>query len=284
MNNILKPIYRSLNKLIPNNNYGDKVIAIINFIKFHRRFPSSRPLFNDYLYKIRHSNEAYNPLRAYISDKEWVKDYVSSKIGKKYNVPTIKILRSLEEATSFEFPVRCCIKPTHLSGEVILRQDGEDLDFNLISEWFASNHYALGREKNYRYLTPKVIVEPLIFDKVNNEDIKLFCYKGKAKFVQIDIGRRVNHTRLYFDRSWKKLEFSILKPVSTEEYQRPKNYMQLLEVADALSSDLEFIRVDLYTDGQHIYVGELTNWPENGNGYFVPRSAEEIASKVLFFE
>ena len=56
----------------------------------------------------------------------------------------------------------------------------------------------------------------------------------------------------------------------------------MLNVADVLSKDFEFLRVDLYTDNKHIYVGELTNWPENGNGYFVPKSSEEIASKLLF--
>ena len=123
---------------------------------------------------------------------------------------------------------------------------------------------------------------PLIFDTTNNEDYKFFCFNGEAKFVQIDIDRRTNHTRLYYDRDWNEHEFSILKAKSSKRFDKPVNYELMLALADTLSKDFEFIRVDLYTDGEHIYVGELTNWPECGLGYFVPRNSEITASKVLF--
>lgn len=275
-------MYHKFIKIIPSNNFGDKIFSLVLFLRAYRRFPNKDKLFSNYIFNLKHSSEAYNPLRAYISDKAFVKDYVKGKIGDEYNVPTIKVLNTFTEAEKFDFPKRCCIKPTHLSGVVILRENGEEIDFSMIKKWFGTNYYDLGREKNYRYLQPKLIIEPLIFDSTNNEDYKFFCYKGKAKFVQIDIDRRTNHTRLYFDREWNEQEFSILKEKSSKKIDKPVNFKEMLRVVNKLSSDFEFIRVDLYTDGETIYVGELTNWPENGNGYFVPRESEKNASNLLF--
>jgi len=279
---VIKPIYYNFIKIIPNNNFGDKIFSLLHFIRAYRRLPNKEKLLSNYLFQLKHTFEGYNPLRAYVSDKAFVKDYVKGKVGDEYNVPTIKVLKNIGEAESFDFPQRCCIKPTHLSGVVILRENGEEVDFAAIRKWFKTNYYDMGREKNYRYLKPKLIVEPLIFDTTNNEDYKFFCYKGKVKFVQVDIDRRTNHTRLYFDRDWSEQEFSIMKKKSSKKFDKPVNFDTMLSVSDELSKDFEFIRVDLYTDGEKIYVGELTNWPENGNGYFVPREAEKNASNLLF--
>ncbi len=280
----IKPIYYTLIKVIPRNNFGDKIFSLIHFYITFRQLPNQKKLLRNYLFKLKHSYEGYNPLRAYITDKAFVKDYVKAKIGDVYNVPTIKVLSSLDEAKDFNFPQRCCIKPTHLSGAVILRENDEKIDFSVIEKWFITNRYELTRQKHLRYLKPKLIVEPLIFNTTKNLDYKFFCYKGKAKFLQIDIDRRSNHTRLYYDRDWNKQGFSIIHPMSSKNIDKPVNFELMLSVADKLSRDFEFIRVDLYTNGKKIYLGELSNFPENGNAYFVPREAEEIGSKLLFNE
>ena len=282
---ILKWLHYQIMKNFPKNNLGDKLFSITQFIRAYKRLPNSKQkLLSNYLFDIKHSNEGYNPLRAYVSDKAFVKDYVRAKVGEDFNVPTIAVLNSFSDCRSFEYPDRCCIKPTHLSGIVILRKHGEAIDFDAMQKWFQINYYEIGREKNYRYLQPKVIVEPLIFDSTNNEDYKFFCYKGKAKFIQIDVDRFADWTRLYFDREWNEQDFSIIKPKSKKQFSKPANFTKMLQVADKLSSEFEFVRVDLYTDENDIFVGEITNWPENGNGYFVPNSGEVVASKILFSE
>lgn len=278
---IKKRIYYQAIKLIPKNNLGDRFFSLVKFVKAYRRLPNNKRLLSNYLFD-RHNSEGYNPLRAYVSDKEFVKDYVAEKIGMKHKVPTIKVLHHMQEVRGFSFPQRCCVKPTHLSGRVILRENGEKIDFDVIQKWLNTNWYDLKREKNYRFLTPKIIVEPLIFDRTNNDDYKFFCYKGRAKFVQVDIDRWTNYVRLFFDREWNQQEFTTLKKKSIKSIKKPGNFESMLRIADCLSKDFEFIRVDLYTDGEDIYVGELTNWPGNGIIYFVPKSSEETASKLLF--
>jgi hypothetical protein len=226
----------------------------------------------------------YDPLITLISDKAEVKSYIASKIGIEYCVPSIGICESYEDFLNIKLPKLCCIKPTHLSGEVIFK-NGElyEKDLKKIKNWFSTNYYYLSREKNYRYLKPRLIIEDLVFGSQDNEDLKFFCYKQKLRFIQVDLGRWKDHSRIYFDRDWKKLEFSISKKQSNIHYPEPINFKKMKSLAEEISKDFEFIRVDFYTNNKEIYIGELTNLPEAGNGNFIPRDSEELAS-IVFFE
>jgi hypothetical protein len=286
MNSISKYLLRlayTLAKLIvPRNSRGDQFIGFINFVIRHKRLPTNKLIFNDVLYQIKTTSEIYNPLRSFISDKEFVKVYVKAIVGDQYNVPTIDVIRSEDEVDSYIFPENCCIKPTQASGRVILRKNASSLDKAEIRSWFHINHYNAGREANYKHLLPKIIIEPLIFNNSNVEDYKFFCYQGKPKLIQVDIDRYIHHTRKFFDLNWKELDFSIIYPKSNKPLLKPKNLDEMLFVAGELSKAFTMIRVDLYSDGKIIFVGELTNVSENAEGKFIPKSAELEVSGTFF--
>ena len=50
----------------------------------------------------------------------------------------------------------------------------------------------------------------------------------------------------------------------------------------AASTNLSFIRVDIYTDNQKMFIGEMTNLPDNASGRFYPDSGEKLCSKIIF--
>ena len=273
----------TLEKVIPTNVIGDFIYHLTYFIKFHRRLPIRKKYFNDYLFWLKVRRNDAPQLRREISDKYHVKQYVTKKAGMQFCVPTIQLIPSEPEALAYDYPQRCCIKPTHLSGEVILRTQGEPIDFEKITSWFSKNHYRNGREWNYKSLNPALIVEPIIFDNEDVEDLKFFCKNGHVSFIQVDIARHSNHRRLYFDKNWNELSFSLLYDKSEETFPEPKNLIRLIDLASILSKDFDFIRVDLYTDHEIIYVGELTNFPGNGFEKFIPPEGEKVANE-LFFE
>lgn len=260
----------------------DRLYHRILFYKKHRRWPGNAMLWNDVWYRIKTSDEILDPLRVFVSDKEHVKHYVAAIVGEEHNVPTLAVLHDPAEVDSFDFPARCCIKPTQASAEVILRKAGEPIDRERIKRWFGLNYYYAGREINYRRLRPKVIVEPLIFDSDNVEDYKVFCWKGTPKFVQLDFDRHTNHTRKLFDTDWNEQDFSIIYPRNTSRVPRPESLGLMLDVARRLSKDFSFVRIDLYSDQRRVLVGEITNCSANAGGFFLPRSAEEKASRLMF--
>jgi hypothetical protein len=268
--------------VLPRNRLGDNLYHRLLFLRKHRRAPGEQMLWNDVLYRLKTSTEIRDPLRVLVSDKEHVKQYIRDAVGDEFNVPTLAVLRSPGEVDAFDFPPRCCIKPTHASGHVILRRQGEPVDRSRIRGWFGLDYYRAGREVNYRGLQPKVIVEPLIFDSTNVEDFKVFCWKGVPKLVQQDFDRYTRHTRKYFDVDWNEQDFSIIYPRSSAPSPRPGTLPIMLDVARRLSAPFSFIRIDLYTDARSVLVGEITNCSENAGGVFLPRSAEKRASKILF--
>lgn len=260
----------------------DRLYHRILFYKKHRRWPGDALLWNDVWYRIKTSDEILDPLRVFVSDKEHVKHYVAGVVGDEHNVPTLAVLHSPAEVDAFDFPARCCIKPTQASAEVILRTAGEPIDRERIKRWFGLNYYYAGREINYRRLRPKVIVEPLIFDSDNVEDYKVFCWNGTPKFVQLDFDRHTNHTRKLFDTNWNEQDFSIIYPRNTSHVPRPASLELMLDVARRLSRGFSFVRIDLYSDQRRVLVGEITNCSANAGGFFLPRSAEEKASRIMF--
>jgi hypothetical protein len=279
----LKKLYRFfLFRLTPESRAGDHFVSLVIFLRAHRRLPTNKQLFNDVLYRIKISDEITDPLRVFVSDKEFVKLYVKALAGDQFNVPTITVLRSIEEATAYPFPPDCCIKPTHLSGKVILRRQGSQVDLGEIGKWFKTSFYHENREANYKTLQPKVIVEPLIFDSDNLSDYKIFCYRGKPKLIQVDVDRHIRHTRKLYDLGWNELPCSIGYPRSDKQLEKPANLDKMLEVASLLSSRFGFVRVDLYSNGKECLVGEITNCHGNAEESFMPESGEPLVSRMIF--
>lgn len=267
---------------LPQNRTFDYLVSLLIFVRAHKRLPKVKGgLFNDSLFYLKTTDEILDPLRVYISDKEFVKNYVWKKLGDAYNVPTLGVVHSLKEALSYDFPDHCVIKPTHMSGPVIFREHGSAIDYALIEKWFATNYYLWGREANYRFLKPKLIIEPYIFGKSGVEDYKFFCVNGKPCVIQVDIARHGAHTRNFHAPDWKELPFSATFPRG-EPAKRPDNLDEMLEVAAILSKDFNMIRVDLYSDNKTILVGELTNCPGNATMRFIPEGSEKMMTSLLF--
>lgn len=297
MKSLIKKLYRIFLKCIPETRLGDHLYSLINFLRLHRRFPSRKNLFNDVIYRIKTSEEILDPVRVFVSDKELVKLFVKAVAGDQFNVPTIQVLHNIEEVKAYKFPPDCCIKPTHMSGKVILRKNNSSVDYEEIEKWFKISYYQNDREANYKNLKPKVIVEPLIFDTNNPPDYKIFCYSGKPKLIQVDIDRYIEHTEKFFDPDWKEMPFTIHYPRSRRTMEKPKNLETMLSVAGKLSAYFNFVRVDLYSNGENCFVGEITNCPGGATGFvsnlylnggeyhadeMTSPAAEIIASKMIF--
>jgi hypothetical protein len=267
---------------LPRNDFGDWLFALILFRYWHGRWPSRRRgTINDAMFRLKTSAEITRPLRVFVSDKEQVKQYVRTKLDDSFNVPILACLRSWEEVRRFDFPARCVIKATHMSGAVILRMAGEPIDLALPEEWLRTNYYEYARERNYRTLQPKIIVEPFVFDQNWPDAFRAFCVNGEPRLLHANIDRPGKLTRSFYDSAWNS------QPVfssdrATVDFPRPANLDQMLQVARVLSRDFNFIRVDLYSDGTQVKVGELTNCPFDGLFPFDSRQSELLASRLVF--
>lgn len=277
-----KHVYRFVLNYIPKNRLGDKFVAYLNFIRCHKRLPKNYSL-NDYLFRIKTSKEILDVLRQYTSDKELVKNYIKDTVGDELNVKTIAILRSADEIFEYKFQKGEVVKPTHASGRIHFVND-TNFDKNELVEWLSLNYYDISREANYKYLTPKIIIEEPIFGRHDVDDIKFFCVDGKVKVIQWDFDRHTNHTRLLYDRNWISLDASIGYPKSSKTKSQPSKLNEMINVAEKLAKPFSLVRVDLFfceNTGKY-YVGEITHCHGSSNESFDSKESEERVSKVLF--
>ena len=269
-------------KFIPRNKHGDKLVAYIDFLRFHKRLPNKKFL-NDYLFKIKTSNEILNVLRQFTSDKEFVKSYICSTVGNEYNVKTKKILHTKEEILDYKFSLGDVVKPTQASG-LVMFIDSAKINYDEIISWLNLNFYDRTREANYRNLKPKIIVEEPVFGCTNIDDIKFFCYKGKAKVIQCDFDRHENHTRMLYDREWNELDASLRYPKSERKINKPKKLPEMISVAEELAQPFNLVRIDFFYDERttQFLVGEITHCHGSANEPFDSRESEIRISKMIF--
>lgn len=277
-----------LTRILPCDAWSDRMCATFRFRNAHGRFPDLRtsPIrFNDYLFKIKTDGTLLDPLRQFISDKEYVKLYVAMQVGHEHAVKTYGVLHSEDEVDCLQlsqFP--CVIKPTHASGRMLLQMTPDDLlNRDLLKAWLRYDYYRNTREQNYKYLTPKVIIEEFITDdgKIPAPDYKVLCFGGIPQLIQVDLDRYKTHLQHFYDTAWNRLQYSVGFDSRPENDPKPPQLEKMLEIATKLSHPFPFIRVDMYVSGTEVKVGELTNCPHSAGRPFSPRSVEFTLGSFL---
>lgn len=274
---------RHVAKRLPYSETGDKLAYWHGFFVQHDRWPGTRMLFNDVLYRIKSGPEITSPERTFTSDKELVKTYISGVVGDRYNVPTLAVLRTAEDIEKFDFPRPCVIKPTHGCGGVTVLGASSAPDRAALTSQLSDNYYFVARERNYKALKGKLIVEPLLFDGQDVNDYKVFCWRGKAKCILFVNDRSRSFFRHLLDLDWNLLPVP-LEPLDVDKPvpPRPRALEEMIEVAEKLSRPFDFVRVDFYLDGDRILVGELTHCHQGANERFRSFEDEQRLSDIIW--
>lgn len=268
---------------------SDYWVSYLYFIYRHRYFPNFKKprTFNEKLNYIKLFNS--NSLRKKITDRLWVREYVLEKApGLKF----AKILWSgieLDKDVWDKLPDRFVIKANHgsqMTRVVNKKESSFEEISSLAKKWMGYNYAQYGREWFYydqkRYL---LIEEMLSFSGRVPPDYKLFCANGRVEMVQVDLERFAgrDRRRSLYSRDFERLDVRLDYP-HIENLERPKYYAEAVEMAEKVSVDFDFIRVDLYLLDDGVYFGELTNNPGAGFQKFSKKSFDYyLGSKLPAF-
>ena len=86
-----------------------------------------------------------------------------------------------------------------------------------------------------------------------------------------DKDRYIGHKRNFYDMDWNNLSVvSDCPGFDDAGMEKPKGFDEMVRVAEVLSADFPFVRVDLYYLRDQVYFGELTFYPWSGYVQFVP--------------
>jgi hypothetical protein len=218
-----------------------------------------------------------HPLVHLTADKYAVRAYVADRIGEDHLIPLIQVVDRAEaiDVTALDGP--CVIKGTHGYDMTILVPDPAAADqaaiTSTVRRWLDTDFYRAGwRETPYRGLPRRAVVERFIGDGVHPpSDFKFFMFRGKLGMVIVDQDRFSGHTSALMSADWRRLDVRTTFPAPATPPEKPARYDKMVEIAEKLSSDFEFARIDLYNVDGHIYFGEITHFPGGGTTRIRPR-------------
>ena len=233
------------------------------------------------LYKMKYRNS----IMPKCVDKYDVRDYVNSKgLGSILN-DCFGIYDNYHEIDWEKLPQKFVAKNTTGGGglDVVLVKNKDDKNrdelFQMFDKWTRPrNNYSSGREWAYTGIEKnRIIIEALLEDDSNSDgsidDFKFMCFSGKFKYLWVDKDRYSNHHRGFWD---KNLNF--LPNVSSDHDtfenppSLPSNIDEMIKIAEKLSEDFPYARIDLYNIKGKIYFGEITFYPWSGYVKFHPDS------------
>lgn len=235
-------------------------------------------------YRKRNAN---HPLFSTCADKIAAKEYVASKIGEQYIIPTLFTGNSItvtQARAIIEEHGDCLLKANHNSGPVYLlttdmsqtelKAACDDVNYQLTIDF--------GKYQNepwYSEIKPKVLVEKRIHPEegdVDLKDYKFHIFKQKDDsckiILQVDFDRSTNHNRAFFDENLNWLPFSMRYPCIKTKLDTPVNYSKMLSLVKQLANDFSYVRVDFYNVNGKVYFGELTFAHGGGGEEFTTKS------------
>ena len=230
------------------------------------------------LYKMKYRN----PVMYQCVDKYEVHKYIEGKgLGAILN-KVYGIYDKAEDINLNALPNKFVAKTTGGGGgeNVAVVRDASNTDLEALRAkldlWQKDMGASYGREWAYDGIKKnRIIVEELLEDDENADgsidDYKMMCFDGKFKSLWIDKGRYSDHHRGFWDENLNFLP-NVYSHHDTfkEPPVLPKNIGEMVKIAEKLSEDFPYARVDLYNIKGRIVFGEITFYPWSGYVQFTP--------------
>jgi len=232
------------------------------------------------------------PILTLLTDKFLIRKYVYDQIGEQYLIPLLWTGTDPERIPFSSLPKRFVIKTNHGCGTIIIAKNKEILNLlkikKLLKQWLKKNFCLdsnIGIEWAYKNISSRILIEEYL-DEDNKppKDYKFFCFSGRVEYVQVSFDRFGDASERILDRNFSPLDVYNGVKLYQGDIEQPVNYDKMIEIAETLSSDFDFVRVDLYNIKGKIYFGELTFYPAAGLAPFVPRMWDYIFGEKWKFE
>lgn len=220
------------------------------------------------------------------ADKYLVRNYVRSRVGKKYLTKLHGVFERVEQIDFATLPDQFVLKTNHGSGWNIVCLDKSKFDEKKarrqLNRWMKRDYWAHTGEWAYKGIPRLILWEQFLCDPLQGNlprDYKIHCFSGIPRFIQVFEDMDKELRRSIYDCDWNPSSISEGLAECKEEIEKPQNLEEMLWVARQLSQGLPYIRIDLYCIEDKIYFGEMTlNHDAASSRYKTEEMAIQIGS------
>lgn len=263
-------------------------------LRFHKTLNLKRPvtLADKVTYIELH---AQSPLAPICTDKYAVREYVKQKGLNDILVPLIGgPWESLGEIDFSTLPNAFVLKATHGCKMNTIVRDKNKIDIEKcrqeLARWLKTTYGGYSLETHYLNIPHRIYAEQYLEDAKKLVDYKIHCLDGEPAFILVCSDRKASGDKAMqvtlnlFNKSWQPidgLKSSGKEVVGDTTIKKPEKLEEMLSIAERLSADFKFVRVDLYEVNGKIYFGELTFSPGAGVfPYFKPEFDLEMGRRL----
>lgn len=227
----------------------------------------------------------FNEEKVILSDKYSVRNWIKKTIGEKYLIPIYGVWDDANKINFERLPKKFVLKSNHGSGMNLIVDDKSKINHKKVIKklnyWLNTPYDPYGMEQQYFSIPRKIIAEKYIEQQDGDLiDYKIHCFNGTPKLIHV-IGNRnlKEHTakEACFDLNWNNT------PVMYKTYEqydilpkKPEKLNEMLQVAEKLSKNFKYVRIDLYMIENEIKFGEITFTPASGIGKFENEKNNEL--------
>lgn len=211
------------------------------------------------------------PITRVYADKLAVRDYVRS-LNHDVRLPRLFAVVQDERAAVAAMPREPWVmKASHGSGMVLLAPTPGSMSPIEVArrarDWLQTDYALRYWEWQYFRLPRRVLFEEYLGEGARTpDDYKLYVVHQRVRFIEVDQNRFCGHMRDFYRPDWRRIESRIgPAPTPPAPLARPPLLDAMIRIAESLSRDTDFLRVDLYAVRGEVYFGELTHSPAAGN-------------------
>ena len=217
------------------------------------------------------------PLHTRCADKIAVRPWVAERIGAEHLVPALMTAETAGALTPEAISAPAfVVKATHDTGSVAICTDRAQFDWEAcraeMARALATPFWRCQRERHYRGIPPRLIVEPLLIPDdpaVGLTDHRIHCFHGEPQWIECTVRPQGGMFNACYGTGWDRLPWLHLDQLATsaqypDDIARPARLADMLDIARTLSAPFPLARVDLYEVGGRVLFGEMTFTPAAG--------------------
>ncbi len=229
-----------------------------------------------------HSSDPLIPLT---TDKIDVRDWVAERVGSQILVPLYGVWECASDVPWQSLPTSFVLKASHGWNMNLLVHDKAKLDreaaMATAATWLQTDHYHATLEWGYHGLQPRLLAEKLLIDQAGKipADLKFHVFDGRVQFFEAHTDRFNDHRTTYYNRDGRALPFTHIYPPVCD-WSPPVNLAELIDIAECLGAEFDYVRVDLYSVSGMAYFGELTHYQGSACLPFVPADYDRIVGDL----